>query len=81
MNKDESGSAFPHSNLENRYYAFPADNGLSIRDYFAAKAMQALIVAQSKEMEGIADETHREPEEIVSQFAYFYADAMLEERK
>lgn len=55
--------------------AFPRDhandghNGMTLRDYFAAKAMQALIPI------------HRaEPDFDMMKSAYRYADAMLEAR-
>ncbi len=53
--------------------AFPCDieTGMSLRDYFAAKAMQALL--GNPEIDG-------EPS-AYSQLAYKYADAMLNARK
>lgn len=44
--------------------------GMSLRDYFAAKALQGLL----------ADTNYREPAEIVAKAAYEAADAMMEER-
>lgn len=49
-------------------------SGLSIRDYFAAKAMQALI------MTPMNDWPLPEDTESVSEKAYLLADAMLKER-
>lgn len=58
------GPAFPcHPGIENPLY-----DGMSLRDYFAAKAMQALI-----DNDGLFSE-------IPTQ-AYELADAMLEARK
>jgi hypothetical protein len=53
--------------------AFPCDieTGMSLRDYFAAKAMQALL--GNPEIDG-------EPG-AYSQLAYKYADAMLKARQ
>jgi hypothetical protein len=57
--------------------AFPAhenwriDSGMTLRDYFAAKAMQALLGNPEIDGEPIA----------YSQLAYKYADAMLKARK
>jgi hypothetical protein len=53
--------------------AFPCDieTGMSLRDYFAAKAMQALLGNPEIDGEPIA----------YSQLAYKYADAMLKARK
>jgi hypothetical protein len=49
------------------------ENGMSLRDYFAAKAMQGLI-------SGVKPFSPYDPEDIVSQ-AYATADAMLKERE
>ena len=64
--KDEGGDAFPSSR----------QRGMTLRDYFAAKAMQALI-----------NHPHKEPENFgpkavpkLAGFAYEYADAMLAAR-
>lgn len=43
--------------------------GMTLRDYFAAKAMQGLLAAQAKA-----------PHERRAEFAYEMADAMLQER-
>ncbi len=57
--------------------AFPVDNevygpeGMSLRDYFAGKAMQALLVG--------LDEPPAN--NILAKWAYAYADAMLKERE
>jgi len=53
--------------------AFPCDieTGMSLRDYFAAKAMQALLGNPEIDGEPIA----------YSQLAYKYADAMLKARQ
>ena len=64
-NTNTGGPAFPTSanNLTN--------DGMTLRDYFAAKAMQALIVAADGELHhqnGAYD-------------AYEYADAMLRKRE
>jgi hypothetical protein len=64
-------------------YAFPVPpgcggaKGMTLRDYFAAKAMQATISG------AMADGTHFGPNDHPSFafFAYKMADAMLEARK
>jgi len=66
-NKDNSSPAFPVPGLNDDEYF----NGMSLRDYFAAKALSALIEkyeGQDGSMEGIPQD------------AYLYADAMLAER-
>lgn len=50
-----------------------ADHGMELRDYFAAKAMQALIPAHHQNPYTFA--------ELVAEKAYEYADAMLKERE
>jgi hypothetical protein len=66
MSKETGGPAFPHdSNWEDR-------QGMTLRDYFAAKAMQAMLV---------------EPDNVdisrakLAQLSYAMADAMLKERE
>ena len=56
------------SNTNTSGPAFPA--GLTLRDYFAAKAMQGMLAAA---------ENYQTPE--ISQFAYDVADAMLKARE
>jgi hypothetical protein len=55
------GPAFPVGNV----------NGMSLRDYFAAKAMLGLV----SDPDLVIDSTQ------VAQLAYVYADAMLEARQ
>lgn len=51
-------------------------NGMGLRDYFAAKAMQAILAPLVEH--GSASEPEIAP--IISQAAYFMADAMMKER-
>jgi hypothetical protein len=62
MDKDTGGPAFPTPahNLQN--------DGMTLRDYFAAKAMQGLIANNNIDAQQIA------------QAAYIVADAMLKAR-
>lgn len=62
--KDTGGPAFP------RDHAHIGHNGMDLRDYFAAKAMQALVSADLMT-----------PHDYVANDAYSYADAMLKARK
>ena len=48
-------------------------HGMALRDYFAAKAMQSLVLATQTM-------THVTPEDVVGE-AYHYADRMLEARE
>jgi hypothetical protein len=68
------------SNTNTGEPAFPtpdnADEGMTLRDYFAAKAMQGLIAA-SGDAEGTVDYK----EAAVAKCAYMMADAMLKARE
>jgi hypothetical protein len=78
------GSAFPHLKEETIYSGagdrygrpeFVPQDGMTLRDYFAAKAMAAIITSQP-------DSGHcRILESNVAEHAYELADAMLEARK
>jgi len=51
------------------------NNGMTLRDYFAAKAMQSLLSNMSSEASRFTFE------ERISKIAFMYADAMLKERE
>lgn len=78
MNKDDGGSAFPNAPLyalqeEDGIYELLVDeqsSGMSLRDYFAAKAMQALISRKDFEFDDFAWKN-----------AYDAADGMLKARE
>jgi hypothetical protein len=69
---NDGGPAFPtaDANYETKY----AGAGLSVRDYFAAKAMQGLLASNAPMTSAVKGTA------LVSQAAYLMADAMLEER-
>jgi hypothetical protein len=67
MTKDTGGPAFPcHPGVENSIY-----DGMTLRDYFAAKAMQAELIS------GVCLDEFP----LHASRAYKMADAMLEARK
>ena len=68
MEKNDGGPAFPRIPMSNEK---PEDcKGMSLRDYFAGKALQGLLAgARSEKLSYLAE------------WAYNYADAMLAERK
>lgn len=74
---DDYGAAFPCQQLEtqdgtwNQTY----DPGMSLRDYFAAKAMQGMLAYPGDTMRG-SWHNNSAPHEVASA-AYEYADAML----
>lgn len=68
MARDDSGPAFPISaDVGNQW-------GMSLRDYFAAKAMQALAAERFNVPLG------GKASEVIAATAYLLADAMLKER-
>ena len=66
MIKDTSGPAFPYGDPTNG-----GDNGMTLRDYFAAKAMQGDLVS------GV----HPDNFDATAKRAYKMADAMLKARQ
>ena len=69
------GPAFPglHPSEECHY----KDAGMTLRDYFAGKAMQALITGPDV----MDDHYEEETNEHVAKRSYFIADAMLKARQ
>ena len=67
MNNENGGPAFPEGNFEHK------TSGMTLRDYFAAKAMQAIIVDTMKATSGDAERAARN--------AYVIADWMLKARE
>ena len=87
MNKDNGGPAFPTPRLEMNdegvvtAFAVMAD-GMSLRDYFAAKAMQSILRGYDV-VNSFEDEEINDPEgmpTLIAQDAYVMADAMLKAR-
>lgn len=76
-NKETGGPAFPKTGSYNDTASSEYDSldqeGMSLRDYFAAKAMQAICT--HNDTWGIAHD------EDIADRAYLIADAMLEARK
>ena len=69
MSKDNGGPAF--GEFQKVGDVAMRDGGISIRDYFAAKAMQGMIAAVGY---------HRGEVDFMAESAYDCADAMLKER-
>jgi hypothetical protein len=63
--------------------AFPnhRSEGMELRDYFAAKAVQSLWVLGPKEFEKRAKKENKDPADIVAGVAYYLADAMMKARE
>ncbi|ENC9771266.1 hypothetical protein [Citrobacter koseri] len=77
MTNKNGGQAFPVAGSEHNY---PIE-GMTLRDYFAAKAMQS-IVSSPKEMESLIDTLGAKTAYAkVSETAYVIADEMLRARE
>lgn len=74
MSKDTGGPAFPNVPSDVQYEQW--DEGMTLRDYFAAKAMAA-IISNSKICDSII---HLGNQERVADAAFSVADAMLKVR-
>jgi hypothetical protein len=73
MNNETGGPAFPVPGHENHFgETINLQHGMTLRDYFAAKAMQGLIASDD---EGAGDRI-----EDIPGYAYMIADAMLAQR-
>ena len=76
MNTNTGGPAFPTPahNLQN--------DGMTLRDYFAAKAMQGLMAGRWKaDVHGIPYDAYRADADEWAKSAYHFADAMLKARE
>jgi len=84
-NTNTGGPAFPHlrRHVGNNTYEPLAEGGMTLRDYFAAKAMQAIYAAQVEwQSTGCpADAESMQVMEDVAGDAYAMADAMLKARE
>lgn len=82
--RNDGGPAFPRPASEyTKFGTCPDGNdaerafdGMTLRDYFAAKAMQAFIARGV--INGMEDDEY---DAMISQWSYFMAGAMLEARK
>jgi len=71
--KKELEAAFARPYSEDKDFIHFAQSGMTLRDYFAAKAMQAII--------GREDNRFTTTLEFVGGKAYQYADAMMKARE
>jgi hypothetical protein len=72
-NKETGGPAFPSMRDMRHNPDFDHEEGMTLRDYFAAKAMQVLII-------GIDPRQDHQPA-LIPYAAYEMADAMLKARQ
>lgn len=75
---DDGGPAFPVDGLrDNNGNIVHRAEGMSRRDYFAAKALPALIACfDAQDLDDCANKSEA-PEQLVARRAYAYADAMI----
>lgn len=75
---DKNKTAFPYV-LTNLNGDTEMDVGMTLRDYFAAKAMQSIIIR----LGGTPLLSHNDQDtfELVAKESYKYAEAMLEQRE
>jgi hypothetical protein len=80
--RDDGGPAFAHAGSEDiQGYGVKSQSGMTLRDYFAAKAMQswvgaALRAKDGDESPGLSDFTM----DWIADYSYVMADAMLRAR-
>jgi hypothetical protein len=68
------GSAYPSREFVGGHLDTVHHTGMSLRDYFAAKAMAACISSD------ISNQNYTSTPDIAAAYAYEFADAMLRER-
>jgi poly(A) polymerase Pap1 len=85
-NLDNGGYAFPIPNADFQTFAPSTveeykriQSGMTLRDYFAAKAMQAFITGAMSD--GTPLRTMDGDDKVAAKAAYIIADAMLKERE
>ncbi len=76
--RDDGNAAFPVPE-SSQHAAWP---GMSLRDYFAAAALQGMCANEDvvARMRSTGDAEHIDPQVLLATAAYGAADAMLQER-
>ena len=80
--KGDGGPAFPtpYETRDGDTFSTCYEGGMTLRDYFAAKALQGLLALPNEEGARVyktMESIHR----VIAITAYAYADAMLRERE
>jgi hypothetical protein len=75
--KKDGGTAFPYTNCED--HGISGGYGMSLRDYFAAKAPAEYLAVITEQIQKAGD-NDTPVANIMAAAAYMYADAMLAER-
>ena len=81
MSSDNSGPAFPASEASFEHFGnYSGYMGMTLRDYFAAKAMQS-IINTLPQVENLEVKDEDDLLRISAEDAYRFADAMLKARQ
>ena len=84
-NTNTGGPAFPYEERNGEGNPVRDYFGMTLRDYFAAKAMQSLIAGSFTDIGQEGIEANRQPfqtiEDLMAETSYKYADAMLKARE
>ena len=80
---DDGGPAFPRPRSEGNLEVYDAQQGLSLRDWFAGQALSAVLAnsGMTAAFNEQAKEEKISPALVAAQFVYGIADGMLEARK
>jgi hypothetical protein len=82
-NTNTGGPAFPDGSTNEWGNAY--NGGMTLRDYFAAMAMQSLIAGSFTDIGQDGIDANRHPfqnvEDLMAETSYKYADAMLKARQ
>ena len=74
--------AFPKPKLMQQVVSFDQEDGMTLRDYFAAKAMQAMLSSPEFLVVVTADQAvGGNAKDRVSNVSFAYADAMMKARE
>lgn len=65
---------------ETGYLTADFEKGMSLRDYFAAKAMSGLVIIEIYIGGSFTEEEHEKNNENIAKMSYNIADAMIRER-
>ena len=76
MSNNTGGAAFPYAAV----HGCNGEYGMTLRDYFAAKAMQTILASQYEDGIYVGD-LDNDSEDVCAISAYKMADAMLEARQ
>lgn len=80
MSDKNGGSAFPHDEVINNSLIYEGESGMTLRDYFAAKALQAIIARLPESFDLPGDDRMDASKALYAKGAYEYADAMIAAR-